>query len=182
MTVNLIDLAKPLEDVRFPNGSVHVPVPFGPAEYALWRELTKTTDPALASQCGMQIIRACYPTVTDDDLLDCDGEMLLVLAAHPGRKIEQVKTALKNVGAAAQPEPPPTTSEPPATTVPLSPKTSGSTSSSRSRKRSGKTGGPSTSASPTADPNSSGSASTTSKSLGASTPCAVNWTTSTAPV
>lgn len=180
MTLDVVAFRKPLDDVRFPNGIVHQPVPFGPAEYQLWRDAQKVTDPQQFGLMMLQLVRACYPTVTDDDILDCEPDELLIIAAHPGRKIEQVKTALKNVAAAvvAAENPPPQVQ---AASPLSSPKTSGPTSASRSRKRSGKTGGVSTtSADPTDGPSSSGSATTTSKNPDESMPFAVNWKTSTA--
>jgi hypothetical protein len=149
MTLRLTDLEAPLDDVEFPNGAKHVPVPFGPTEYRLWRELPSEPDPMKRGQMLMDIVMACYPTATVDDIDSCTPTMLIAMAAHAGRKIDQIRDALKNVaGAVAAQE-----SQPPqATTRPSSPKTSGATSSRKSRARSGKTGGASTTASLTASP------------------------------
>lgn len=180
--MRLADLRKPLEEVEFLSGTKITPVPFGPPEYALWREIEheikKGREAGSAQKIGdncLTIIRACYPDVTDDDLVDCDPEMLLALTAYPGAKIDMVRTALKNVAAV---EPAPDT-VPPAT-PPSSPTTSGSTSSPKSRKRSAKTGGERTTVSPTDAPSSSGTPTTGSTSLSGSIPSAVKWTTSTA--
>jgi hypothetical protein len=142
MGLNLREFLKPLEPVTFPNGVTHQPTPFGTAEYQLWREAIHLTDGERIGQLMLQIIRACYPTVTDDDLLDCNWEMLLALASYPGEKIDQARTIIKNVAAVARE----TTPVPPESNTPSSPETSGSTSSPKSRKRSAKTGGASTTA------------------------------------
>jgi hypothetical protein len=183
MGLDLRELRKPLDDVTFPNGAKHQPVPFGPTEYQLWRDAQKETDQKKVGRMVLQIIRACYPTVTDDDILDCDGDMLLAVAAYAGGKIEQVRHALKNAAAvASQPETPPSPpADPAAATVPSSPKTNGATSSRKSRGRSAKSGGASTTVSPTASPISSGSRSTVSTTPNASTRFAESSTTSTAP-
>ena len=168
MGLDLREFRKPLEDVTFPNGAKHQPVPFGPTEYQLWRDLQKLTDPVEAGQIGIAIIRACYPTVTDEDILDCDAEMLFALAAYPGGKIEQVRNALKNA-AREEPEKDPPTVGAATSLSASSPKTNGSTSSSESPEPSGETGGTSKSAGHTDDPSSSGSATTSSPTLSAST-------------
>ena len=174
--LRLADLEKELDDVEFPNGAVHKPVPFGKDEYRLWRDLQTEADAMTRGKMLLQIVTACYPKATADDLDSCTPKMLIAMAAHAGRKIEQIRDALKNVGAVeeAGANPPPA---PP--TTPSSPKTSGNTSSPKSRKRSAKTGGPSTSADLTASPTTSGSPTTTLKNPDASTPFAVSWTTST---
>jgi hypothetical protein len=149
MTLRLTDLEAPLDDVEFPNGAKHVPVPFGPTEYRLWRELPGEPDPMKRGTMLMQIVTACYPTATVDDIDSCTPTMLIAMAAHAGRKIDKIRDALKNVaGAVAAQE-----SQPPlVTTPPSSRKTSGASSSRKSRARSAKTGGASTTASHTASP------------------------------
>src|SRR4051812_2175964 len=131
--MRLADLLAPLEEVEFLSGTKIVPVPFGPPEYALWREIQHEADNGKDAEkigrMSFQIIRACYPGVTDDDLMDCTSDMLMTLTAYPGGKIEMVRAALKNaavVEASATPPPPPS-----------SPRTNGNTSSRRSRARSG---------------------------------------------
>jgi hypothetical protein len=149
MTLRLTDLEAPLDDVEFPNGAKHVPVPFGPTEYRLWRELPSEPDPMKRGQMLMDIVMACYPTATVDDIDSCTPTMLIAMAAHAGRKIDQIRDALKNVAgavAAAATEPPL------AAAAPSSRRTSGASSSRKSRARSGKTGGRSTTASLTASP------------------------------
>ena len=150
MTLRLIDLESPLDDVEFPNGSKHQPVPFGPTEYKHWRELQTETDAMKRGTMLMQIVSACYPTATPDDIDACTPRMLIAMAAHAGRKIDQVMDALKNADAvgASEPAAPP----PQASTMPSSPKMSGATSSRKSRARSGKTGGIPTGPAPTASP------------------------------
>jgi hypothetical protein len=182
MTLRLIDLEAPLEDVEFPDGTKHQPVPFGANEYKLWRQLQKETDKAVVGKLGYQIMRACYPTVTDDDIEMCSGTMLLALVAHAGRKIDQVREALKNAAAAeaATTEPPPAV-ETATAAAPSSPKTSGATSSRKSRARSGKTGGASSTASPTEGQSSSGTVFITSTTPNASMHFVESSTTSTAP-
>jgi hypothetical protein len=94
-------------------------------------------------------VMACYPTATVDDIDSCTPTMLIAMAAHAGRKIDQIRDALKNVAgavAAAATEPPL------AAAAPSSRRTSGASSSRKSRARSGKTGGRSTTASLTASP------------------------------
>ncbi len=150
MTLRLSDLRKPLEDVEFPNGARHVPVPWGATEYELWRDAQESTDQRAVGAMILKIVVACYPNATPFDLDSCideDGTTLIALAAYAGRKIEQVRTALKNVVAVAASEPvaPP----PQATTPPSSLKTNGVTSASKSRKRSAKISGASTTASHT---------------------------------
>jgi hypothetical protein len=144
MTLRLIDLEAPLDDVEFPNGAKHQPTPFGPNEYHLWRDIQTEPNAESRGMMLMQIVRACYPTAAADDLESCTPKMLIALAAHAGRKIDQVRDALKN-GDAADKEPPEEENPPPSLakhpTPPLSPKTSGATSSRKSRGRSGKTGG-----------------------------------------
>jgi hypothetical protein len=150
MTLRLTDLEAPLDDVEFPNGAKHVPVPFGPTEYRLWRELPGEPDPMKRGTMLMQIVTACYPTATVDDIDSCTPTMLIAMAAHAGRKIDQIRDALKNVAgavAAATTEPPPKEAA-----TPSSPKMNGATSSRKSRARSAKTGGASTTASHTASP------------------------------
>jgi hypothetical protein len=149
MTLRLTDLEAPLDDVEFPNGAKHVPVPFGPTEYRLWRELPGEPDPMKRGTMLMQIVTTCYPTATADDIDSCTPTMLIAMAAHAGRKIDQIRDALKNVAgavAAAATEPPP------AAATPSSPKTSGGTSSRSSRARSAKTRGTSPSVALTASP------------------------------
>jgi hypothetical protein len=152
MTLRLLDLEAPLDDVEFPNGTKHQPVPFGPTEYRVWRDSQKETDAVARGRMLMQIVRACYPTATDDDLDSCTPKMLIAMVAHAGRRIEQVRDALKNgdgaVAAAATPVAPPEAT----TKAPSSPKTTGSTSSRKSRARSGKTGGTPTTPAPTDAP------------------------------
>ena len=148
MTLRLVDLEAPLDDVEFPNGARHVPVPFGPTEYKLWRELPDEPDAQTRGVMLMQIVAACYPTATPDDIDSCTPKMLIAMAAHAGRKIDQVRDALKNVVAA----PASASRAPEPTMAPSSPKTSGATSSRKSRARSAKTGGASTTAVPTASP------------------------------
>ena len=180
MTLRLTDLEKPLDDVEFPNGEIHKPVPFGKEEYRLWRDLQTETDAMERGRMLLKIVTACYPKATVDDIDSCTPKMLIAMAAHAGRKIEQIREALKNVDAVGTAESPPTPSNPPqAATPPLSPKPSGSTSSRATRKRSGKTRGASTTASPTDGQSSSGTGTTTSKNPDESTPFSVNWTTST---
>jgi hypothetical protein len=166
--------------VEFPNGAKHQPVPFGAAEYRLWRDIQTEPDAESRGMMLMQIVRACYPTAAPDDLESCTPKMLIALAAHAGRKIDQVRDALKNVdtGEAATTEPPPEVAE---ATAPSSPKMSGATSSPKSRGRSGKTGGKSTTASPTGSPTSSGTVFITSTTPNASTHFVESSTTSTAP-
>jgi hypothetical protein len=154
MTLRLLDLEAPLDDVDFPNGTNHVPVPFGPTEYRLWRDLQKETDALARGTMLMQIVRTCYPTATDDDIESCTAKMLIAMAAHAGHRIEQVRAALKNADGAAKKPP---EEEPPAPVgalirPPLSPKTSGASSSRKSRARSGRTGGTPTGPAPTAAP------------------------------
>jgi hypothetical protein len=155
VTLRLLDLEAPLDDVEFPDGAKHQPVPFGPAEYKLWREQEQETNDLRRGAIRMTILRACYPTAKDEDFALCTSVMLLGMLAHAARKINEVREALKNVGAAALEEPvkpllPPTT-ETPLATLPLSsPKTNGATSSRKSRKRSGKIGGTPTTAAHTA--------------------------------
>jgi hypothetical protein len=180
MTLRLIDLEAPLDDVEFPNGTKHQPVPFGPNEYHLWRDIQREADALARGTALMAIVAACYPTATPDDLESCTPKMLIALAAHAGRKIDQVRDALKNVGAVeAQEEPTPPAVETAA--APSSPRTSGATSSRKSRGRSGKTGGKSTTASPTGSPTSSGTVFITSTTPNASTHFVESSTTSTAP-
>lgn len=151
MTLRLIDLEAPLDDVEFPNGAKHTPVPFGAAEYKLWREIGQEPDAAKRGGMLLQIVRACYPTATAEDWDTCTPKMLIAMAAHAGRKIDQIRDALKNVeAAAAMPSPPPPTGTSP--TPPSSPRTSGATSASSSRRRSAKTSGTPIGASPTASP------------------------------
>lgn len=149
MTLRLADLEAPLDDVEFPNGTIHQPVPFGPSEYKLWREARQSTDEAFRDEAVVKILRACYPTATEEDLSLCTPRMVAAMIAHAARKIEQVRDALKNVAGAPK-EPP--AEEPLETTAPLSPKTNGPTSASSSRKRSAKTSGTSTTANLTASP------------------------------
>ncbi len=145
MTLRLNDIEAPLDDVEFPTGAVCVPVPFGAAEYKLWRELPHETDAQKRGEMLMAIVSACYPTATADDIDSCTPKMLIAMAAHAGRKIDQIRDALKNAGEAeASASPPPAATE--AITTPSSPRTSGATSSLKSRKRSAKTGGASTTA------------------------------------
>jgi hypothetical protein len=128
----------------------------------------------------MAIVAACYPTATPDDLESCTPKMLIALAAHAGRKIDQIRDALKNVdaGEAVTTEPPPEVVE---AIAPSSPKMSGATSSRKSRGRSGKSGGASTTASPTGDPSTSGTVFITSTTPNASIHFVESSTTSTAP-
>jgi len=150
MTLRLLDLEAPLDDVEFPNGAKHVPVPFGATEYKLWRDLQQETDALTRGQMLLQIITACYPNATEDDIGSCTPKMLIAMAAHAGHKIEQVREALKNVGGVAAETavaPPEATTNPPS-----SPKTSGSTSSRKLRKRSAETGGTPTIAEITGSP------------------------------
>ena len=181
--LRLADLEAPLDDVEFPDGSVHKPVPFGPTEYRLWRELQKETDSHAVGRIAMQILRACYPTATDENFDTCTSTMGLALMAHASRKIDQVRDALKNAGARQEPEDPPPAiaAKIPPTTPPSSPQTNGNTSSRRLRRKRGKTGGESTTVSPTDDPSSSGTAITTSSSTSGLQTYAASWTTSTAP-
>jgi len=180
MTLRLADLEAPLDDVEFPNGAKHVPVPFGPTEYRLWRDIQKEPDAQKRGTMCFQIITACYPAATVEDIDSCTPTMLIALAAHAGHKIEQIRDALKNVAAAATPESPPSPNNPPAT-VPSSPKTNGSTSSRKSRARSGNRGTPSDGASHTDGRNSSGGTSTISTTPSGSTPSDVSSTPSTVP-
>lgn len=153
MSFRLSDIRKPLEDVEFPNGAKHVPVPWGPAEYELWRDAQTATDQREVGAMVLKIVIASYPTATEYDLDSCideDGTTLIALAAYAGRKIEQVRTALKNVVAAGEVASPPPAK---ATAPPSSPRMSGSTSSRKSRGRSVKTGGTSTGAAHTVAPN-----------------------------
>jgi hypothetical protein len=139
MGLDLREYRKPLEDVVFPNGVTHQPIPFGAVEYELWRtDVMRTTDPETFSAAVMRIVRNCYPTVTDDDLLDLNADMMLSLAAYPGEKIEQVRAILKNVAAGAQATAAVATPE--NDSPPSTPKTSGATSSPKSRRRSARTG------------------------------------------
>jgi hypothetical protein len=180
MSFRLSDIRKPLEDVVFPNGAKHVPVPWGPAEYELWRDAQEATDQREVGAMVLKIVTASYPTATEYDLdscLDEDGTTLIALAAYAGRKIEQVRTALKNVAAAGEVASPPPSQ---ATTTPSSRKTSGATSSRKSRARSAKTGGTPTTASLTASLNLPGTATTSSTTSSASMPSDAKSTTSTA--
>jgi hypothetical protein len=178
MTLRLLDLEAPLDDVLFPNGTKHQPVPFGAKEYHAWRAIQTETDALARGTMLMQIVSACYPTATADDLESCTPKMLIALAAHAGRKIDQVRDALKNVdavGAEAATEPPPSVEA-----APSSQRMSGGTSSSKSRARSGKTRGTSTTASPTGSPTSSGTVFITSTTPNVSTHFVESSTTSTA--
>jgi hypothetical protein len=182
MTLRLIDLEAPLDDVEFPNGAKHQPTPFGPNEYHLWRDIQTEPNAESRGMMLMQIVRACYPTAAADDLESCTPKMLIALAAHAGRKIDQVRDALKNVDTVgaqeeAHPTPPPAVEG----IAPSSPKMSGATSSPKSRGRSGKTGGKSTTASRTESPSTSGTVFITSTTPNASTHFVESSTTSTAP-
>jgi hypothetical protein len=181
MTLRLLDLEAPLDDVLFPNGTKHQPVPFGAKEYHAWRAIQTETDALARGTMLMQIVAACYPTATADDLESCTPKMLIALAAHAGRKIDQIRDALKNVDAGETAEATPT---PPlaaeTAAAPSSPKTSGGSSSSKSRARSGKTRGTSTTASPTGSPTSSGTVFITSTTPNVSTHFVESSTTSTA--
>jgi hypothetical protein len=180
MTLRLSDLEQPLDDVEFPNGAKHQPVPFGAKQYHQWRDIQTETDALARGTMLMQIVTACYPTATPDDLESCTPRMLIALAAHAGRKIDQIRDALKNV-VVAEPE---ATEAPPAVeaaTAPSSPRTSGATSSRKSRGRSGKTGSASTTANPTESPTSSGTVFITSTTPGVSTNYVERSTTTTAP-
>jgi hypothetical protein len=183
MTLRLIDLESPLEDVEFPNGAKHQPVPFGAKQYHQWRDIQTETDALARGTMLMQIVAACYPTATADDLESCTPKMLIAMAAHAGRKIDQIRDALKNVDAeaveASPPSPVPMEILPEVTHSSLT--TSGATSSRSTRKRSGKTGGKRTTASPTDDQSVSGSLTTISTTPNASTRFAASSTTSTAP-
>jgi hypothetical protein len=158
MTLRLIDLEAPLEDVEFPNGTKHIPVPFGPTHYAKWREIQESKDSDERWKKLVEIAKACYPTanVYDWDSIT-SATMLIALVGHAGGRIDRVKEALKNVEALAatmkekeeKKEPP--DDEPPApttvnTTLPLSPKTSGALSApilpELSEETSGTTTGP----------------------------------------
>ena len=153
MTLRLLDLEAPLEDVEFPNGTKHQPVPFGPTQYALWREIQESQDTTERWAKLVQIARECYPAASayDWDSIT-SATMLIALVGHAGGRIEQVKEALKNAGAAAtitKKEEPPESEPPaptPATTPPLSPKTSGASSALNllepSEETSGTTTGP----------------------------------------
>jgi hypothetical protein len=180
MTLRLIDLEAPLDDVEFPNGAKHQPVPFGAAEYRMWRDIQTEPDAESRGMMLMQIVRACYPTAAADDLESCTPKMLIALAAHAGRKIDQVRDALKNVdaGEALTTEPPPVVET---AAAPSSPKTSGATSSRKSRGRSGKSGGASTTASHTDAPSTSGTVFITSTTPSASIHFVESSTTSTVP-
>jgi len=143
MTLRLVDLEAPLEDVEFPDGTTHQPVPFGAAEYKLWREQEQETDIEKRGAMRIAILRACHPTATDENFLLCTPVMLLALIAHAARKIDQVRAALKNaVGRQEEAPTPPT--------PPLSPTTSGATSSPTSPRKRARTGGASTTVSRTA--------------------------------
>lgn len=155
MTLRLLDLEAPLEDVEFPNGTKHVPVPFGPPEYALWREIQEGKDTDVRWSKLVKIAKQCYPTATvwDWDSIT-SAKMLIALVGHAGGRIEQVRDALKNAEAAAEeaikkakedpPEEPPQESPMPATTPPLSPKTSGASSALTSPETSEETSGTTT--------------------------------------
>ncbi len=149
MTIRLADLEAPLEDVEFPDGTKHVPVPWGPAEYKLWRELPSEADAGKRGRMVFRIVVASYPTATEEELLSLTGRMLWALAAHAGHKIDQVMDALKNGDAAAAIQEKPSPEVLPNTT-PFSPKPNGNTSASSSRKRSAKSSGTSTGVAPTA--------------------------------
>ena len=147
MTLRLNDIEAPLDDVEFPNGAKHVPVPFGAAEYKLWRDLPNETDAEKRGHMLIAIVRACYPTATAEDFDTCTPRMLIAMAAHAGRKIEQIREALKNVVAVEAQAP---AVPPQAATAPSSPRMNGATSSRKSRARSAKIGGASiTAPSPT---------------------------------
>jgi hypothetical protein len=183
MTLRLLDLEAPLDDVELPNGTKHQPIPFGPKEYHLWREIPREPDAETRGHMLLSIVKACYPTLTEAEILECCTEkMLIAMAAHAGRKIDQIRDALKNVDAGETAEATPT---PPlaaeTAAAPSSPKTSGATSSRKSRGRSDKTGGKSTTASPTGDPNTSGTVFITSTTPNVSTHFVESSTTSTAP-
>jgi hypothetical protein len=180
MTLRLIDLESPLDDVEFPNGAKHQPVPFGAAEYRLWRDIQTEPDAESRGMMLMQIVRACYPTAVNDDLESCTPKMLIALAAHAGRKIDQVRDALKNVGAVEAETTAAPLPEVAEEVAPSSPKMSGATSASSSRKRSGKTSGTTTTAGPTESPTSSGSVFITSTTPNVSTHYVEKSTTSTA--
>jgi hypothetical protein len=152
MTLRLLDLEAPLDDVEFPTGAKHHPVPFGSTEYRLWRELPNETDAMKRGTMLMQIVAACYPTATPDDIDSCTPRMLIAMAAHAGRKIDQIRDALKNVDAVGEAAATPPHLPPQEATAPSSPKTSGATSSRKSRARSEGTGGTSTTVDHTASP------------------------------
>jgi hypothetical protein len=181
MTLRLIDLEAPLDDVEFPNGTKHQPVPFGPNEYHLWRDIQREADALARGTALMAIVAACYPTATPDDLESCTPKMLIALAAHAGRKIDQVRDALKNVGAVEAETTAAPLPEVAEEVAPSSPKMSGATSSPKSRARSGKSGGVSTTASHTGAPSASGTVFITSTTPGVSTSYVESSTTSTAP-
>lgn len=149
MTLRLTELEAPLEDVEFPGGARHQPVPFGPTEYKQWREAQASTDTAFRDAAATAILRACYPTVTDDEWACITPKMGAALIALAAGKIDMVRDALKNVERPDDPEGPAAS---PAKLPPSSPSPSGSTSSRKSpRKRAG-SGGMSTTANPTASP------------------------------
>ena len=136
MTLRLVEIEGPLDDVEFPNGTKHVPVPFGPTEYQLWRDLPLEPDDAKRGRMLMDIILACYPTATIADIDTCTPKMLFAMAAHAGHRIEQIREALKNVivlSAAGSPQD--ASKATPPDTTPSSPKMSGTSSSRKSRSR-----------------------------------------------
>jgi hypothetical protein len=177
MTLRLLDLEAPLDDVELPNGTKHQPIPFGPKEYHLWREIPREPDAETRGHMLLAIVKACYPTLTEEAILECCTEkMLIAMAAHAGRKIDQIRDALKNgvvVGAET------TAPLPAPAAAPSSPKMSGATSSRKSRARSGKTGSTPTTASLTASLTLPGTATTSSTTSSASTSLDGNSTTST---
>lgn len=105
--IDLAALEEDLEPVKLPNGRILEVRPFGPEEYALWREIQATGDDALSGQ----LLRRCIPNATDEDVACLTPKMAAVIVGLARRQLQLVLEVLeKNArGALAAPTSPPST-------------------------------------------------------------------------
>jgi hypothetical protein len=86
--VDLVALARPLPAVRFPNGSEHQLRAFDAAAWKVFREGQATPDVNVRNAKGVELLRMCAPTASDDDLTSLGAEDMGYIFATCARQVD----------------------------------------------------------------------------------------------
>lgn len=128
-TLAAVDFNKPMRDLM-----------------ARVRAATVDSDDATkadADVAGLELLRACLPGITDEEIAELDAGRVLWIFLYCERRLEEVTARLKSAGAQA-------TATTPRSTPPCAPTTNSNTPSPASPARTGRTGSRSRSARSTA--------------------------------
>lgn len=94
MTIRLLDLEQPLEDVEFPNGRKLQVLPLDAAGYELMQEMSKSGDYTKS----LELIKRLVPDATSADLATLSPRMCLGIVLHARHQLDTVLENLKKNG------------------------------------------------------------------------------------